>query len=174
MECRDETFSQYDWMRLAPDNDCYSTDLSSHRESVSRGSWRDWMEECWLVQSIQTVRLSKFGATNCRDRLAANSSLLPSGYICGLRQHPHARLPSPTRRLRAEGYTGPIVALTANAMEGDDCRCRAAGCNDYLTKPIDHARFLGTIERWTRPSPAAIPPITPIPTTTDLHSCSQP
>jgi CheY-like chemotaxis protein len=42
----------------------------------------------------------------------------------------------------------PVIAITANAMTGDEQRCLAAGMNDYVTKPIDRARLLGTIERW--------------------------
>jgi signal transduction histidine kinase len=42
-----------------------------------------------------------------------------------------------TRQLRDCGYRGPIVALTAHAMVEELDRCQAAGCDTYITKPID-------------------------------------
>ncbi len=53
-----------------------------------------------------------------------------------------------TKRLRQAGYGGSIVALTAHAMSGDRDRCLQAGCDDYLSKPIDRLKLLAACERW--------------------------
>jgi signal transduction histidine kinase/AmiR/NasT family two-component response regulator len=50
-----------------------------------------------------------------------------------------------TRALRAQGYARPVVALTAHAMQGDEERCREAGCDHFLSKPIDRAALLATV-----------------------------
>ncbi len=52
-----------------------------------------------------------------------------------------------TRALRAKGVTTPIVALTANAMAGYEAELRAAGCDVYMTKPIDIDALLSTMAR---------------------------
>jgi signal transduction histidine kinase/CheY-like chemotaxis protein/HPt (histidine-containing phosphotransfer) domain-containing protein len=52
-----------------------------------------------------------------------------------------------TSRLRSLGFTQPIIALTAHAMPEDRARCIAAGCSEYLTKPIDKDQFLQVVSR---------------------------
>jgi len=54
------------------------------------------------------------------------------------------------RRLEASGNRPhtPIVAVTANALGGEDERCRAAGMDGYLSKPVSLARLRATLQRW--------------------------
>jgi CheY-like chemotaxis protein len=54
------------------------------------------------------------------------------------------------RRLRAEPRTAamPVVALTAQAMKGDEDAARSAGCSGYITKPINTRTFLADVGRY--------------------------
>lgn len=55
------------------------------------------------------------------------------------------------KQLRKLGYAGPIIALTADAMQGDMTRCIECGCNDYLSKPIDKHLMLRMISQYVAP-----------------------
>ncbi|CAO3416406.1 response regulator [Azospirillum endophyticum] len=61
-------------------------------------------------------------------------------------------LPGPAGRV-------PVVAMTADTDEADRVRCRHAGMNDHLAKPVDRLLLLETVEKWLRapPSPETPP-----------------
>ena len=53
-----------------------------------------------------------------------------------------------TLHLRSNGYRGPIIALTANAMDRDRSKCLNAGCNDFVSKPIQMEKLFKAIGRY--------------------------
>ena len=63
-----------------------------------------------------------------------------------------------TQAIRARERAGsrlPIIALTAHAMQGDEERARACGCDDYLTKPIDEDQLFAKLARLLGPGASA-------------------
>jgi two-component system, cell cycle response regulator DivK len=62
-----------------------------------------------------------------------------------------------TRHIKSQPSTShiPIIALTAHAMPGDRERAFSAGCNDYLTKPIDLEQIERVLAFWSAPAHSA-------------------
>lgn len=60
-----------------------------------------------------------------------------------------------TRLLKADPQTRDIVilAMTAYAMKGDDARAGAAGCDGYITKPLDTRTLAKTITKYLDGAP---------------------
>jgi two-component system, cell cycle response regulator DivK len=59
-----------------------------------------------------------------------------------------------TRKLKADEKLMhiPVIAMTAFAMKGDDQKARDAGCNGYITKPIDTRKFPQQVAAFLRPN----------------------
>ena len=65
-----------------------------------------------------------------------------------------------TRLIRqsGDGARVPIIALTAHAMRGDEERCRQAGCDEYLSKPVDPDELLALVAQYAPPPHADAAP----------------
>jgi CheY-like chemotaxis protein len=58
-----------------------------------------------------------------------------------------------TAELRASAMLNqavPVIAMTANAMQGDEEKCYAAGMSDYLTKPVNPSILAEKIIKWLK------------------------
>lgn len=55
------------------------------------------------------------------------------------------------RQLRQLGMDVPIIAVTADAVRDAEGKCLAAGCNDYITKPINRNLLMQKIQELTKP-----------------------
>jgi len=84
------------------------------------------------LQAVEQVRQQPFAAVLMDCRL------------------PHVDGYEATRRIRLLPACGqlPIIALTANALQGDRERCMAAGMNDYLSKPFRRTELQRVLQRW--------------------------
>lgn len=112
-----------------------------------------------LKKAGAEVDVAENGQIACDKALAACERGEPFDLILMDMQMPVMDGYEDTGRLRAAGYMGPILSLTAYAMAGDDTKWRDAGCNGYLTKPIDRAVFLPAIaQRLKPPATTAEPP----------------
>jgi GAF domain-containing protein/FixJ family two-component response regulator len=104
---------------------------------------------------VRQLRLLGLSADTAEDGSEALKAWAPARYAAVL-----ADLHMPgmdgyemTQRLRAReadngGARTPIVAVTANAMRGEEERCLAAGMDAYLVKPVAIDRLRATLERW--------------------------
>ncbi len=109
----------------------------------------------FLVKAGAAVKVVANGQLAVEEAHAAVAAGEPYDVILMDMQMPVLDGYSATSKLRQTGYRGPIVALTAHAMAGDRQRCESAGCDDYLSKPVDRAQLTATVARFAVKAPAS-------------------
>jgi len=103
----------------------------------------------YLKHAGLTVDVADNGRIAVEKALAAEKAGHPYDLILMDMQMPELDGYGAATTLRAGGYTRPIVAHTAHAMEGDREKCLAAGCDDVANKPIDYDKLLAVVRRFT-------------------------
>jgi CheY-like chemotaxis protein/HPt (histidine-containing phosphotransfer) domain-containing protein len=105
-----------------------------------------------LVRQLELLGIATDGAANGVEALAAWA---PGRYAAVLADIHMPRMDGHelARQLRAaEAGRGvsrtPIIAVTANAMKGEEEHCLASGMDAYLAKPVSIERLRATLERW--------------------------
>jgi two-component system cell cycle response regulator DivK len=105
-----------------------------------------------LERQGYTVR----GVTDGHAALHAAAEACPSLILLDIRLPGFSGYEVVTALRRREGMAGiPVIAVTAHAMPGDREAALAAGCNGYITKPIDVHELLRQVGHIVSPSSAA-------------------
>ena len=90
-----------------------------------------------------------FLAMNGRDGVNATIKQKPDLIIMDLSM-PEMDGWTATSMIKKDAATAsiPLIALTAHALPGDRQRARDAGCDEYITKPMDLDELVTTVDRW--------------------------
>lgn len=96
------------------------------------------------------VTIAGNGRIACEVATAAVNEGKPFEIILMDMQMPEMDGYEATRTLRAQGYKLPIIALTAHVLLGERDTCMKAGCDDYLTKPINKSQMMETLSHYIR------------------------
>jgi two-component system cell cycle response regulator DivK len=89
-----------------------------------------------------------FLAMNGRDGLSAARKQKPDLILMDMSM-PEMNGWEATRRIKKDPKTGsiPLIAVTAHALPGDRQRALDAGCNEYITKPMDLSELVEAVNR---------------------------
>jgi CheY-like chemotaxis protein len=124
---------------------------SSHQPSLLAGKRVLIAEDSRAQQRLLSVLLGNLGlaVTLVEDGQEAIHRARHEAFDAILldMQMPHVDGYEAAAQLRGAGFRGPIVALTADTLRGDEERCLEAGCDGYLAKPVQPAELLGLLMR---------------------------
>lgn len=100
-----------------------------------------------FIESVGgTIRTAGDGQAGVDAVQAAIDDGRPFVAVCMDMQMPILDGYGAVREIRRRGIDVPIIALTANAMQGDQDDCMAAGCTAFISKPIDRADLLSKLK----------------------------
>ena len=98
----------------------------------------------YILRSLNLqVEIAEDGRVACNMAQKSKADGSPYDLILMDIQMPRMNGYEAVRWLRHYGWQGPIVALTAHAMVGDREKCLEAGCDDYLSKPVNAIETAG-------------------------------
>ncbi|MHC4442343.1 MAG: PAS domain S-box protein [Planctomycetota bacterium] len=100
-----------------------------------------------LQKAGAEVEIAENGRVAVDKALAARDEGKPFDIILMDMQMPVMDGYEAAKILRSKGWIGPIVALTAHAMIGDENKCIDAGCEGFITKPVDRGKLVETIQQ---------------------------
>jgi two-component system, sensor histidine kinase and response regulator len=119
------------------------------------------VEDTRVNQLVATLMLARSGfrsqvAANGLEALAALSQTTFAAALmdCQMPELDGYETTQEIRRRERGGRRMPIIAMTANSMEGERERCLAAGMDDYVTKPLRDRVLHETLARWITTAPA--------------------
>ncbi|MDA8746219.1 ATP-binding protein [Rubripirellula amarantea] len=104
----------------------------------------------FLEKAGATVSTAEDGQEGIDMAIAARDAGKPFDLVVMDMQMPNVDGMQAVAELRSAGIEWPIVALTADAMKGDRDKCLNGGCDDYLSKPIDHAKLIQMAAKFTQ------------------------
>jgi signal transduction histidine kinase/DNA-binding response OmpR family regulator len=106
-----------------------------------------------LERNGAKVAIAGGGLDGVAQALAALQAGEPHDAILMDMQMPDIDGLEATRRILAQASTppGPIIAMTANALDSDKANCLAAGMVDHIGKPVDQEQLIQTVLRHARP-----------------------
>jgi CheY-like chemotaxis protein len=107
-----------------------------------------------VASLLERYKAKVIPASSAREAFAKLREVAPIGLVLMDVMMPETDGYEATREIRAmpEFARLPIVALTAKASEADRARCIAAGCSDYVVKPVDTRELVRVVVRNLRPS----------------------
>jgi len=104
----------------------------------------------------EQLRLIGYASNVAEDGVAALDMLAKDRYAllltdCHMPRMDGFELTQSIRRLEGDGPHLPIIAITANAMQGEAGRCLENGMDDYLPKPVRIGELAKTLAKWLTP-----------------------